>query len=65
MRFYQMFKTMEDRKDWVKEMQSKHKDFKVCMYKPVNELAKEIYLPQEQRNTYKYAVIYMYWGEYA
>lgn len=64
MRFYQMFKTLDDRKAWEKEMKAKHKEFKVCMRKPVFELAKDVYLSEEEKRTYKYSTIYVYWGHY-
>lgn len=55
-----MFKTLDDRKAWEKEMKAKHKEFKVCMRKPVFELAKDVYLTEEEKRTYKYSTIYIY-----
>jgi len=61
MRYYRTFKTKEDRAVWEKEMQ-KHEGFKVCFRLPVKQLMKEVYLPQEVINEYRYAVVYR-WEE--
>ena len=60
MRFYQMYKTLDDRKAREKEMKANHKDFKVCMHMPVFDLAKDVYLTKEEKRTYKYSTIYVY-----
>ena len=61
MRFDRTFKTKEDRAAWEKDMR-KHEGFKVCFRLPVRELEKEVFLPQEVVDEYKYAVVYR-WEE--
>ena len=45
MRMYQLFKTKEERENWIKEMESQA-GFKVCFREPVKQLAKDAYLSE-------------------
>ena len=60
MRMYQMFETKEERQNWIKERKSKSKEFRVCFQETVKQLAKSVYLTDEQQAKYKYAVVYTY-----
>ena len=59
MRMYQLFKTKEERENWIKEMEPQA-GFKVCFREPVKQLAKDTYLSEYQKNNFKYAVVYKF-----
>lgn len=59
MRMYQLFKTKEERENWIKGMESKA-GFKVCFRESVKQLAKDTYLSEYQKNNFKYAVVYRF-----
>lgn len=59
MRFYKLFKTLEDRRNWLDDMKS-YKDFVLCFRTTVKQLAKDTYLSDEEKAEYMYAVVYRY-----
>lgn len=60
-RFYQCFKTQEERASWEKDMKRKNPNFKVCMRMPVKQLEKEMGMPPETlSNKFSYATIYRF-----
>lgn len=61
-RFYQCFKTQEERDAWEKEQKSNHPNFKVCMRMPVRQLEREMGMPPMQLGAhgFKFATIYRF-----
>lgn len=60
MRFYQLFKTQDERKAWEKEQKKSNDKFKVCFHIPVKQLAKEVYLTEEARKNFRFATVYRF-----
>lgn len=60
-RFYQCFKTQEERDAWEKEQMSKHPNFKVCMRMPVRQLEREMGMPPTTLSyKFSFATIYRF-----
>lgn len=57
-RFYQMFKTQEERKAWETEQKKKDAKFRVCMRMTAKQLKKD--LPFVDIGDYKFASIYTF-----
>lgn len=60
MRFYQCFKTKEERTEWERERKSKNDNFVVCMHKTARQLEKEMYMPKGELKDFEYATVYTY-----
>lgn len=59
-RYYQCFKTQEDRKQWEKDQKKANSKFKVCFHIPVKQLAKEVYLTNEVKEGFRFATVYTF-----
>ena len=55
-RYYQMFKTQEERKKWEKEKKAHEKNFRVCFRCTAKQLKKD--LPFVNIDGFKYATIW-------
>lgn len=58
MRYYNLFKTQEERSKWEREKKKANDNFQVCFRIPVKYLKKEVYLTDEQIATYKFATVW-------
>ena len=58
MRMYQLFKTIEERKEWEIERKQKNPNFRVCMRMTAKQLAKDLYMPKETVSEYRYATVW-------
>lgn len=61
MRWYKLFGTKKERKQWENEMKKKGIGFKVCFRERLPMFAENnhIYITEEGMKKYKYAVVYM------
>lgn len=59
-RYYQCFKTKEDRVAWERDQKRNDKRFHVCFRETVKQLARDVYLTDDVKHAYKYATVYTY-----
>jgi len=59
-RYYQCFKTKEERTAWEKEQKQNDERFHVCFRETVQQLSRDVFLTEYVKNTYKYATVYTY-----
>ena len=62
-RYYKMFTSAEERKQWEEKQKREHSDFKVCMHMTAKQLAEDLYMHQAQVFPYKVATVYRYTEE--
>lgn len=62
-RYYKMFTSIEERKQWEDRQKRENPDFKVCFHLTAKQLAEEIYMHPSQVFPYKVATIYRFVNE--